>query len=154
MTDVLSPAAGTIRPLSEVPDPVFAAEMVGPGLAVDPTREPQTAVAPIAGTIAKLHPHAFAIAGDGDGDGGIAVLVHLGIDTVQLGGEGFEVVATEGTHVEAGDVVVRWDPATVEAGDRSPIVMVCVLDQPAGAVPADRAGEQVAVGQRLLTWPA
>ena len=42
MTDVLSPATGTIRPLAEAPDPVFAAEMVGPGLAVDPAREPQT----------------------------------------------------------------------------------------------------------------
>ena len=90
MTDVLSPATGTIRPLAEAPDPVFAAEMVGPGLAVDPAREPQTAVAPISGTIAKLHPHAFAIAGDG-----IAVLVHLGIDTVQLGGEGSPVTVGE-----------------------------------------------------------
>lgn len=153
MTDVLSPATGTIRPLAEVPDPVFAAEMVGPGLAVDPAREPQTAVAPISGTIAKLHPHAFAIAGDGTGAGdGIAVLVHLGIDTVQLGGEGFEVLATEGAHVDAGAAVVRWDPTTVEAGDRSPIVMVCVLDQPAGAVPTDRAGSPVAVGETLLTW--
>ena len=149
MTDVLSPAPGTIRPLAEVPDPVFAAEMVGPGLAVDPAREPQTAVAPISGTIAKLHPHAFAIAGDG-----IAVLVHLGIDTVQLGGEGFEVLATEGAHVDAGAAVVRWDPAAVEAGDRSPIVMVCVLDQPAGAVPTDRAGSPVTVGETLLTWPS
>ena len=149
MTDVLSPATGTIRPLAEAPDPVFAAEMVGPGLAVDPAREPQTAVAPISGTIAKLHPHAFAIAGDG-----IAVLVHLGIDTVQLGGEGFEVLATEGAHVDAGAAVVRWDPTTVEAGDRSPIVMGCVLDQPAGAVPTDRAGSPVAVGETLLTWPS
>ncbi|AKT52524.1 PTS sugar transporter subunit IIA [Arsenicicoccus sp. oral taxon 190] len=146
---VLSPAAGTIRPLSEVPDPVFAAEMVGPGLAVEPTRAEQTAIAPVAGTIAKLHPHAFAIAGDG-----VAVLVHLGIDTVQLGGEGFTLLAQEGAEVAAGQELVRWDPAAIEAGGRAPVVMVCVLDQPAGSVSADRAGTDVAVGDLLFEWPA
>ncbi|MCH8611753.1 PTS sugar transporter subunit IIA [Arsenicicoccus dermatophilus] len=149
MTEVLSPASGTIRPLAEVPDPVFAAEMVGPGLAVDPTPQVQTAIAPIAGRIAKLHPHAYAIAGDG-----LAVLVHLGIDTVQLAGAGFELLVDEGAEVVAGQELVRWDPAGIAAGGRSAMVMVCLLDQPAAAVPADRAGDAVSVGETLLTWTA
>lgn len=147
MTDLLSPARGTVHALADVPDPVFAAEMVGPGLAVDPAREEQTAVAPVAGTVAKLHPHAYAISGDG-----LAVLVHLGIDTVRLGGEGFTLLVAEGDRVEAGTPMVRWDPAAVEAGGRSPYVMVCVLDQPAGAVAADAAGREVEIGRVLCTW--
>lgn len=147
MTAVLSPAAGTVHPLADVPDPVFSAEMVGPGLAVDPDRTPQVAVAPVAGSIVKLMPHAYAIAGDG-----VNVLVHLGIDTVQLDGAGFELLAAQGDQVSAGQPLVRWDPAAVEAGGRSPYVMVCALDEEPGAVPAEAAGSPIAVGDVLFTW--
>lgn len=147
MTSVLSPAAGVVHALADVPDPVFAAEMVGPGLAVDPTREAQQAIAPVAGEIVKLLPHAFAIMGEG-----VNVLVHLGIDTVQLGADGFELLAAQGDQVTAGQPLVRWDPAAVEASGRSPYVMVCALDEEAGAVAADSAGSTVAIGDELFAW--
>ena len=66
--DVLSPVTGRAIPLTDVPDPVFAGQMVGPGVAVDPAGEPGTAVAPISGTIVKLHPHAYVISGEGGED--------------------------------------------------------------------------------------
>ncbi|MBP2706005.1 PTS glucose transporter subunit IIA [Microbispora sp. RL4-1S] len=147
MTTVLAPVAGTAVGLTAVPDPVFSQLMVGPGTAIDPRREPGEAVAPIDGTIVKLHPHAFVVVGD-DGRG---VLVHLGIDTVQLKGEGFTLLAAEGDRVEAGRPVVAWDPAAVEAGGRSPVCPVVALDAAAGAVTAVAEGG-VDVGDPLFQW--
>lgn len=148
MTDVLAPCAGRVLPLSDVPDPVFAGEMVGPGVAVDPDRQAATVVAPISGKALKVMPHAFVILGS-DGAG---ILVHLGIDTVQLEGEGFEVLVEQGSAVEAGDPVVRWDPAAVEKGGRSPVVPVCVMDAPKGSVSSPLVGERCSTGDSLFTW--
>jgi PTS system glucose-specific IIA component/PTS system N-acetylglucosamine-specific IIA component len=78
------------------------------------------------------------------------VLVHLGIDTVQLDGEGFELVAAEGDELDAGDPVVRWDPSVVEDGGRSPIVPVVVMDTAADSVSASSVGRTVAVGDPLF----
>lgn len=131
---VTSPVAGRVVAMRDVPDPVFAESMVGPGLAVDPDPEAgASAVAPCAGVVVKLHPHAFVLlapsgdaqAAEGSGRG---VLVHLGIDTVQLEGEGFTLLAAEGDTVEAGQELVRWSPAAVADGGRSPLVPVVALD--------------------------
>lgn len=147
MTTVLAPVAGAALALRAVPDPVFSQGLVGPGLAIEPVREPGRAVAPIAGTIVKLHPHAFVVVGD-DGRG---VLVHLGIDTVQLRGEGFEVLASEGDRVEAGQPVVAWNPAEVEAGGRCPVCPVVALDAVAEAVTRIADGP-VRTGDELFVW--
>lgn len=142
-----SPLAGTAIGLRDVPDPVFAQAMVGPGAAVDPERGPLTAYSPIAGTLVKLKPHAFVVAGS-DGRG---VLVHLGIDTVNLDGAGFELLAVEGAHIEAGDPVIRWNPAEIEAGGLSPICPVIALDAEATAVD-DVATGAIAHGATLFHW--
>jgi glucose-specific phosphotransferase system IIA component len=143
---VVAPVRGRVIALADVPDPVFAQQIVGSGVAIDPERGPGTAVAPVAGRLLKLHPHAFVVltsAGQG-------VLVHLGIDTVQLDGEGFELVAVEGDELAAGDPVVRWDPATVEAGGRSPVVPVVVMDTAADTISSPVVGSSVDVGDPLF----
>lgn len=150
MSDVLAPVAGLVRPLADVPDPVFAAEMVGAGVAVEPSGGRADAVSPVAGTLLKLHPHAFVVLTPE----GTGVLVHLGIDTVRLDGAGFELLVEEGAGVDAGQPVTRWDPTDVVARGLSPMVMVCVLDTPAGAVRSDRTGQRVAAGDVLFAWPA
>ena len=105
---VLAPLAGRSMPLAEVPDPVFAAQMVGSGAAVEPPAgESFDVVSPVAGTIVKLLPHAFVVV-DGSGRG---VLTHVGIDTVKLKGEGFELLAAKGDTVDAGAPVMRVGPA-------------------------------------------
>ncbi|MBB2909741.1 PTS system N-acetylglucosamine-specific IIA component [Streptosporangium becharense] len=147
MTTVLAPVAGAAVGLESVPDPVFAEGLVGPGMAIEPDRAPGRALSPITGTIVKLHPHAFVVVDD-DGRG---VLVHLGIDTVQLRGEGFELLAAEGDRVSAGQPVVAWDPALVEAGGRSPVCPVVALDAPAGAVTGLAEGS-VDAGSELFEW--
>ena len=147
---ILAPVTGQVRALAEVDDPVFSAELVGPGLAVDPAHEPASQViAPVAGVVAKLHAHAFVVQTP-DGRG---VLVHLGINTVQLGGAGFTLHVREGDAVTAGQVVVTWDPAAVEAGGRSPVCPVVALD--AGPDALDRVaqpGDTVAAGEPFLEW--
>lgn len=118
---VLAPIDGTVIELEKVPDQVFAQKMVGDGVAIDPTG--QLAVAPVAGDLVKLFPggHAFGIATRE----GIELIVHIGLDTVELNGEGFENIATEGQKVKAGTPIVRFDRATIERTGKvilSPVV--------------------------------
>lgn len=148
MTTVGSPVAGRVVGLAAVPDPVFAQGMVGPGTAIDPVREPTDAVSPVAGTVVKLHPHAFVVV-DAEGHG---VLVHLGIDTVQLKGEGFVVHVAEGDTVAAGQTLISWDPAAVEAGGRSPVCPVVALDAPADVVSTTLTEGDVSRGDELFQW--
>lgn len=148
MTTVLAPVAGSVVGLPVVPDPVFAQGLVGPGTAIDPAREPGRAVAPIHGMILKLHPHAYVIVGE-DGRG---VLVHLGIDTVRLKGEGFRLLAGEGERVRAGQPVVAWNPSAIEAGGRSPVCPVIALDARPGTVSPIVTAGPVRAGDELFRW--
>lgn len=148
MTTVTSPVSGRAIGLSGVPDPVFAGAMVGPGTAVDPVREPMEAVAPVDGTVVSLHPHAFVVV-DGTGRG---VLVHLGMDTVQLNGEGFELLVAKGAAVRRGTPLVRWDPAAVEASGRSPVCPVIALEATADALGELVESGPVEAGGRLFVW--
>jgi glucose-specific phosphotransferase system IIA component len=147
---VLAPVAGTVQAMAEVPDPVFAGEIVGPGLAIDPSRYGVvTAIAPVAGKIIKLHPHAYVIVADGTR----GVLVHLGLDTVQLGGKGFTLHLAEGDSVAAGDVVVSWNPSEIEAGGRSPVCPVVALEGLPGSVTGLVApGALVRAGYPFFEW--
>ncbi|MCC5036996.1 PTS glucose transporter subunit IIA [Streptomyces sp. WAC 00631] len=148
MTTVTSPVAGRSIGLAAVPDPVFSGAMVGPGTAVDPVREPSVAVAPVDGIIVSLHPHAFVVV-DEEGHG---VLTHLGIDTVQFNGEGFELLVNKGDTVRRGDPVVRWDPAQVEAAGKSPVCPVVALEATAESLSDISESGDVAAGALLFSW--
>jgi len=145
---VLAPVTGRVLAMAEVPDPVFAGSMVGPGLAIDPDAGVSVAVAPVAGTILKLHPHAYVIVSES----GRGVLVHLGIDTVQLKGEGFRLLARENDEVKAGDPIVEWNPGAVAAGGRSPVCPVVALDGSAGDVRELAAKGHITSGTALYAW--
>lgn len=136
---IFAPIDGTIVDLEVVPDEVFAQKMVGDGVAIDPTGN--LAVAPIAGTLIKLFPggHAFGIATDD----GVDLIVHLGIDTIELAGEGFTNLATEGQRVEVGTPIVRFERATIERLGKvilSPVVSGSgrVVHRASGTVQAGR----------------
>lgn len=149
MTVVRTPFAGPVVALADVPDPVFAGQLVGAGVAVDPTgvEGPVTAVAPVDGTIVKLHPHAFAL----QGSAGTDVLVHVGIDTVKLHGEGFELLAAEGDSVHAGDPVVRFTPSVIEGAGYSPVCPVVVLGSAPDSIEQNTVGSTVPEGATLYT---
>jgi len=144
---VLAPCAGRVVAMTEVPDAVFAAEMVGPGVAIQPVDGRTTVCSPVAGKVVKVHPHAFVVLAEG----GAGVLVHLGIDTNRLEGKGFDVVATEGATVGAGDPMVTWDPSQVAAEGLSPVVPVVLMDAPKGSVSSPLEGRDAAAGDVLFT---
>ncbi|QUH01601.1 PTS glucose transporter subunit IIA [Saccharopolyspora erythraea] len=144
--EVGSPVRGLAAPISEVPDPVFSQAMVGPGVAVKPEQGSADAVAPIAGTVATLHPHAFVVAAPG----GTAILVHLGIDTVKLKGEGFTLHVAKGDVVEAGQRIVTWNPTEVESHGYSSVCPVVALDVEAEALSDLREDGQVEAGDALF----
>ncbi|PVG84283.1 PTS glucose transporter subunit IIA [Nocardioides gansuensis] len=146
MKAVLSPCPGRVIAMSEVPDPVFAEEIVGPGVAIEPAPGRTTVVSPIAGKVLKVHPHAFVVLGDG-----VGLLVHLGINTVRLEGEGFEVLVEQGSDVAAGDPMITWDPATVTGEGISTVIPIVLMDRPKGSVSSERIGSDVATGEVLFT---
>ncbi|MEW1772681.1 PTS glucose transporter subunit IIA [Streptomyces sp. NPDC086777] len=148
MTTVTSPLAGRAVGLAAVPDPVFAGAMVGPGTAIDPAREPSEVVAPVDGVVVSLHPHAFVVV-DESGHG---VLTHLGIDTVQLNGQGFELLVNKGDTVTRGQAVIRWNPAEVEAAGKSPVCPVVALEATADALSDVREEGDVKSGDTLFAW--
>ncbi|MHC9293159.1 PTS sugar transporter subunit IIA [Mycobacterium sp. LTG2003] len=124
-TQVLAPVTGRAVALTDVDDPVFSAGMVGYGAAVDPPHEVVDAVAPVSGRVLKLMPHAYVVMTPGN----VGVLVHLGLDTVQLNGDGFTTHVSQGDDVTAGDVVITYDVAAVVAKGLNPIVPVVVMDE-------------------------
>ncbi|OLT43618.1 PTS glucose transporter subunit IIA [Saccharomonospora sp. CUA-673] len=147
---VQSPVAGTVVALADVPDPVFSQAMVGPGIAVEPLDGRADALAPIDGTLATVHAHAFVVASDD----GRAVLVHLGIDTVKQQGEGFTLHVVKGERVRAGQPVVGWDPAAVREAGYAPVVPVIALDADGAALAVAESGVAVQPGDELFAWNA
>ena len=109
-------------------------------------------MSPIAGKVLKVLPHAFVVMGEG-----VGVLVHLGINTVRLEGEGFEVLATQGAEVAAGDPMITWDPSALPSSaggqDVSPVVPVVLMDGVKGSVTSDALGADVAAGDPLFVLP-
>ena len=125
LTPVLAPVGGRALALSEVPDPVFSQGMVGYGAAVDPPRQVVEAVAPVSGTVLKLLPHAYVIMTADK----VGVMVHLGLDTVGLNGQGFTAHVAQGDAVEAGQRVITYDVPAIVAAGLSPVVPVVVMDE-------------------------
>jgi PTS system glucose-specific IIA component len=147
VTDVLAPCPGRVFPITDCVDPVFAAEMVGPGVLIEPTPGETTVVSPIAGKVVKVHPHAFVVLGAD----GVGILVHLGINTVRLEGRGFEVLVDQGSTVAAGDPMVRWDPASISGEGLSAVVPVVAMERPKGSVPPPSGTSGVRTGDLLFT---
>ena len=150
-TPVLAPVGGRAVALHDVPDPVFSAGMVGYGAAVDPPREVVDAVAPVSGRLVKLMPHAYIVMTPQN----VGVLVHLGLDTVQLNGDGFKAHASQGDDVTAGQVIITYDVVSVEAKGLNPIVPVVVMDErePTNVIPSEAVarGADIGSGDGLFT---
>lgn len=148
---ILSPVAGQVISLADVPDPVFSAQMVGSGVALRPAPSDGAVEvrSPVAGTILKLHPHAFVVFTEDKA----GVLVHIGIDTVKMKGAGFELVAAEGDRVQAGGLVVTYDPAAIVAAGYSDVVPVVLMDSKPDSVTSACIDKTVAVGDLLFELP-
>lgn len=146
VTEIMSPLAGTVVPLGDVPDPVFGKGIMGPGIAIEPSGD--TAYAPGAGVVVAAQPtgHAFGMVLDS----GVEVLIHVGLDTVKLKGEGFQVHVAKGARVVAGAPLVTFDRKVIEAAGYPLITPIVILNaKKFGGVEAVTDG-QVAVGDSIL----
>ena len=151
MTVVHAPLPGRVVPLADVPDPVFSGQIVGSGLAIEPEDgvTEGLVVSPVAGRVAKVHPHALAIADES----GTGVLVHLGIDTVRMKGEGFTLHVADGDDLDLGSPVITFDPTAVRAAGYSAVFPGEFLGSPAGIVqPAVETGGRVLPAGEMFTW--
>lgn len=120
---IVAPISGRLLPLSEVPDEVFAQKMIGDGVAIEPSTS-GTMLAPAAGTLEKIFDtnHAFSIVTPD----GIEIFVHFGMDTVALGGKGFERLVQEGDKVEAGTPLIKFDFDYLKENAKSIITPVII----------------------------
>jgi len=143
---LVSPVTGEVVALEQVPDEAFASKAVGDGVAVKPTDK--TVVSPAAGTIVKIFNtnHAFCL----ETEKGAEIVVHMGIDTVALGGQGFKRLVEEGAEVVAGQPVLEMDLDYLNANARSMIspVVCSNIDDFSGLV--IKAQGQVVAGQTPL----
>ena len=120
--DVLSPLSGEIYPLETVPDATFSNEMVGKGVAIMPIEE--MVKAPFSGTVTMLTStnHAIGLTSDE----GVELLIHIGLETVELAGKGFDLLVTKGQSVKRGQDILAFDLETMKKAGMnmiSPIVV-------------------------------
>lgn len=120
---VVAPTKGKLTDLGKVKDPVFAQKMMGDGFAIEPNTSAGEIdiVAPVSGKIVSLpsSKHAVGI----HMDDGVDVLVHIGIDTVNLKGKGFTALAKQGDRVEHGQSLIRVDPSVLKQNNLDDTVM-------------------------------
>ena len=145
-TVVKAPVAGHVISLDETGDPVFASRALGEGVGIQPADS--EVVAPVSGvlqTVAETG-HAFGI----KTDDGVEVLVHVGIDTVKMNGEGFDVKVKANEHVNAGDTLVVVDFDKVKEAGYSTTTLMTVLNTVAFASVAPKTGVDVKAGDSVI----
>lgn len=122
--EIFAPINGSVMELKHVPDKVFAEKLVGDGAAIDSTGD--VIKAPVDGTLTLIFKtnHAFAITTKQ----GIELLIHIGLDTVELNGAGFERIAEEGSNVKAGDPIIKIDRDFIKEKGISLITPVLVTN--------------------------
>ncbi|MHB9863202.1 glucose PTS transporter subunit IIA [Streptomyces sp. YIM S03343] len=146
-TELAAPVAGRVVGLGEIEDPVFSSRALGEGVGIEPADG--HVVAPVAGeliTVANTG-HAFGIR---TADG-IEVLIHIGIDTVQMKGDGFEVRVAVGQQVAVGDHLAEVDLDAVRAAGHPTVTLMTVLNTANVASVEPHAGQDVAVGAPVVT---
>ena len=119
-----SPLSGPVVPLEDVPDPVFAQRMAGDGLAVDPIDH--RVLSPCSAKVIQVHRkrHAVTLATDE----GVEILIHIGLETVSLDGEGFQVRVSDGQRVRKGDLLIEFDADIIARKAKSLITVVLVAN--------------------------
>lgn len=122
--EIISPITGNILPIEEVPDKVFSEKMVGDGVAIDPIDG--KIVSPVDGIVTTIFPtnHAVGLITKE----GLEILIHIGLDTVELNGKGFNRLVEKDAKVKKGDPLMEFDPKLVEEKGKSPITPIIVTN--------------------------
>ena len=142
---LVSPADGDIVKLEEVPDEVFSAKLAGDGIALMPRSN--TFVAPVSGVVSKIFStnHAFSIRISN----GLEVMVHIGLDTVELNGEGFKALAKEGDKVSVGKPIISADLAFIESQGKPIITPIVVNHEKEITISSDKV-RTIREGEELM----
>ncbi|PGM58167.1 PTS glucose transporter subunit IIA [Bacillus cereus] len=121
---IVAPLTGAVKNIEEVPDPVFAGRMMGDGVAIDPTEG--VVVSPVDGEIVQLFhtKHAIGI----KTKNGTEILIHVGLETVKMEGEGFEAHVSEGQAVKAGDKLITFDLELIREKAKSTITPIVITN--------------------------
>ena len=135
---LLAPLTGAVKPITEMPDQVFASRAMGDGLAIEPAAGEDTVVAPADATVAATMPGSFHAIGLVLDDG-MELLVHVGIDTVDMGGDGFACLVEQGQRVRAGQPLMTFSAEKIRAAGH-PVTTAFVV-----------TGEGAAQGLELLS---
>lgn len=126
VTDIVltAPISGKMLALENVPDPVFAKKMMGDGIAVDPVNG--KVVSPIDGKIIQVFPtkHAVGISTNN----GVEILIHIGLDTVNLNGEGFTSHVNEGDQVKQGELLISFEIDLVREKAKSTVTPIIITN--------------------------
>jgi multiphosphoryl transfer protein len=148
--ELKSPLAGWAGPLEETPDPVFAERMMGDGLAIDPTGS--ILCAPCDGQVVSIHRagHALTLRAEN----GVEILMHVGLETVALDGEGFERHVADGQSVRAGDPLISFDLDLLAQKARSLVTPVVVANSDAFEIVRRVEGREVAIGELIFVVKA
>lgn len=118
--ELCAPISGRVCAMTDVPDPVFSGEVLGKGCAIWPSTE--TVYAPVSGTVTVVMGHAVGL----KSEDGTEVLVHVGVDTVNMNGEGFTGYVEQGDHVVAGQPILGFDSEKIKAAGHPDCVVLAV----------------------------
>ncbi|WP_445613279.1 PTS sugar transporter subunit IIA [Geobacillus sp. YF-1] len=143
---IVAPLSGTIVPLEDVPDPVFAQKMMGDGIAIDPTDG--DVVALVDGEIIQLFPtkHAVGLRSEV----GVELLIHVGIDTVSMNGEGFTAYVKTGDRVQRGERLLSVDVSLVRQKAKSAVTPIIITNGDALESLEKKAETSVTKGEMVL----
>ena len=140
-------ATGKVSDIKEVPDPIFSEKMMGEGIAIDP--DVGAVVSPVDGVIMHIFPtkHAVGI----KASNGVEVLIHIGVETVTMNGEGFEAHVENGQRVKTGDILVTFDLALVkEKAESAMIPMIITNSKEMEKIEQVLIGDHVTAGEQTI----
>ncbi|NLU10249.1 MAG: PTS glucose transporter subunit IIA [Tepidanaerobacter acetatoxydans] len=122
--EIIAPITGEIIPIEEVPDEVFSKKMIGDGLAIEPKEG--KVVSPIDGKVATVFPtnHAIGLVTKE----GLEILIHIGLDTVELNGEGFKRIISMGSPIKKGEILIEFDINLLRERGKSLITPIIITN--------------------------
>lgn len=139
--------SGEVVPIEEVPDEVFSKKMLGDGLAIIP--KDNIVIAPASGEISLVmtdSKHACGL----HLSNGMELLIHIGLDTVDMNGDGFELFIKEGSKVKAGDPLIKFDPDKIKAAGHSAITIMAITEQTANSKITMYTGIEAKAGETCI----
>lgn len=146
--EIYAPLSGELVSIDKVPDPVFGQKMMGDGIAIIP--EEGLLVSPVEGKVIQIFhtKHAIGI----QSNNGLEILLHMGLETVELNGQGFEVLVSEGQKVKVGDELVKFDIQFLQSQNKeiiTPLVITNSTDKLEGTIEVNNSN--ISRGEKILS---